>query len=172
MRYLTKKHRYTDTHMCLRKQAVSLSQRFYTVITNQAQHQKTTKIGSRGKEEERKIVALMLMHLLLQLRFHTLCYSKTHSLVTSKDTEVEIKAPICLPQAFKQAFENTWLPALCQMVLTNAECHSPAQSIRMNTFSVSSTFCCQLVIHQLLHNNKQTMAGWINISFYYSNCNH
>lgn len=74
-----------------------MSQRSYTVITNKAQHQKTTKIGSRGKEEEWKIATLVLMYLLLQLRFHTLCYSKTCSLVTSKNKEVDMKAPICLP---------------------------------------------------------------------------
>lgn len=119
----TQVHRHTYVCVCINP--VSMSQRSHTVITNKAEHQKTTKIGSRGKEEECKIATLMLMHLLLQLRFHTLCYSKTYSLVTSKHTEVDTKAPICLPQTFKQTFENTRLPALCQIVLTNAECHSP-----------------------------------------------
>lgn len=150
-----------------------MSQRSCAVITYKAQHQKTTEIGSGGKEEERQRVTLMLMYLALQLRFHTLCYSKTCSSVTSKHTEVDMKAPICLPQNLRQAFENTrQRPALCQMVLTKAECHSPAHTIRMSAFSVPATFCCQLVIHELLHNNKQTMASWINISFYYSGCNH
>lgn len=65
----------------------------------------------------------------------------------------------------KQAFENVRLPALCQVVLTNAECHSPKQTMCMNSFSVSPIFCCQPVIQELLHNNKQTMAGLINIRF-------
>lgn len=52
----------------------------------------------------------------------------------------------------------------CKMSLTETMC--------MYSFSVSSVFCCQLVIRKLLHNNKQTMAGLINISFYYSSCNH
>lgn len=65
----------------------------------------------------------------------------------------------------KRAFENVRLPALCQVLLTNAECHSLKQTMCMNSFSVSSIFCCQPAIQELLHNHKQTMVGLINIRF-------